>query len=270
MFRGIRRTSFFNAGNLVSRGEFIHQRRVMKCWVLIYVLSGRLDISSGGICRSVASGEWLFLKPGEEHFGTAPSEGELSYLWAHFSPETPFFEGESGAAYTLPEYGRASSQRIGVIFRQLVDCSRRNMYTTRMVECALEMLLTELTQEHLDSCGTGRESNPLIEDIAEWIRLNCHRQITINDVAEEFHYNPEYLSSLYSRETGSTLTRSIVKARVDISKRMLSDRNMSIKRSRILMRLQRRKILHARVQKDRGNDPRPVPLRNRREMITSL
>ena len=66
---------FFNAGNLVSRGEFIHQRRVMKCWVLIYVLSGRLDISSGGICRSVASGEWLFLKPGEEHFGTAPSEG---------------------------------------------------------------------------------------------------------------------------------------------------------------------------------------------------
>ena len=69
---------FFNAGNLVSRGEFIHQRRVMKCWVLIYVLSGRLDISSGGICRSVASGEWLFLKPGEEHFGTAPSEGELS------------------------------------------------------------------------------------------------------------------------------------------------------------------------------------------------
>ncbi len=220
---------FFNAGNLVSRGEFIHQRRVMKCWVLIYVLSGRLDISSGETCRSVASGEWLFLKPGEEHFGTAPSEGELSYLWAHFSPETPFFEGESGAAYTLPEYGRASSQRISVIFRQLVDCSRRNMYTTRMTECALEMLLTELTQEHLDSRGTGRASNPLIEDINEWIRLNCHRQITINDVAEEFHYNPEYLSSLYSRETGSTLTRSIVMARVDISKRMLSDRNMSIK-----------------------------------------
>ena len=103
------------------------------------------------------------------------------------------------------------------------------MYSTRMVECALEMLLTELTQEHLDSCGPGRESNPLIEDVNEWIRLNCHRQITINDVAEEFHYNPEYLSSLYSRETGSTLTRSIVMARVDISKRMLSDRNMSIK-----------------------------------------
>ena len=40
---------------------------------------------------------------------------------------------------------------------------------------------------------------------------------------------PEYLSSLYSRETGSTLSRSIVMARVDISKRMLSDRNMSIK-----------------------------------------
>ena len=106
---------FFNAGNLVSRGEFIHQRRVMKCWVLIYVLSGRLDISSGGICRSVASGEWLFLKPGEEHFGTAPSEGELSYLWAHFSPETPFFEGESGAAYTLAEDRRDIPAACGLL-----------------------------------------------------------------------------------------------------------------------------------------------------------
>lgn len=220
---------FFNAGNLVSRGGFVHQRRVMECWVLLYVLSGTLEISSGGSARSVESGEWLFLRPGEEHFGVSPSDGELSYLWAHFSPETPFFEAERGGAYTIPEYGRASSQRVGVIFRQLVDCSRRSMYTPRMTECALEMLLTELTQEHFEACESGRRGNPLIEDVNEWIRLNCHRQITINDIAEEFHYNPEYLSSLYSRETGSTLTRSIVRARVDISKRMLSDRSTSIK-----------------------------------------
>ena len=226
MFRGIRRTSFFQRRQSCQpRGVYPSAPRyeMLGSDLRAFRQAGyflRRDLPLGGKRRVAVS---------EEHFGTAPSEGELSYLWAHFSPETPFFEGESGAAYTLPEYGRAASQRIGVIFRQLVDCSRRNMYTTRMVECALEMLLTELTQEHLDSCGTGRESNPLIEDINEWIRLNCHRQITINDVAEEFHYNPEYLSSLYSRETGSTLTRSIVMARVDISKRMLSDRNMSIK-----------------------------------------
>ena len=225
-FDGLR---LFNAGNLTSRSGFIHQRRTMKCWVLIYVLSGTLEIRSDGADYSVRGGEWLFLKPGTEHSGTVPSEGELSYLWVHFSAETPFFEAEEGKAYTMPVYGRTSSQRLSVIFRQLVDLSRRRVYAQRMLECALEMLLSELTQEYLDTRAAGSSLPPLIEDINEWIRLNCYRQITINDIAAEFHYNPEYLSSLYSRETGCTLTRSIVRARVDISKRMLSDRNVSIK-----------------------------------------
>lgn len=225
-FGGLR---LFNAGNLTSRGGFLHQHRTMECWVLIYVLSGTLEIRSDGADYSVKSGEWLFLPPGTEHSGTVPSDGELSYLWAHFSTETPFSDAPKGSAYTLPEYGRASSQRVGVIFRQLVDFSRRSMYTTRMTECALEMLLTEMTQEYLDSLGAGTSNAPLIEDINEWLRLNCHRPITIKDVAEEFHYNPEYLSALYSRETGMTLTRSIVMTRIDISKQLLSDRNVSIK-----------------------------------------
>ena len=220
---------FFNAGNLTSREGFLHQRRVMECWVLIYVLSGTLEIRSNGSDYSVKSGEWLFLKPGTEHSGTALSGGELSYLWAHFSTETPFADAQEGSAYTLPEYGKAASQRVGVIFRQLVDFSRRSMYTDRMTECALEMLLTEMTQEYLDSLGAESSHAPLIDDIDEWVKLNCHRQITIKDIAEEFHYNPEYLSALYSRETGLTLTRRITMARIEISKRLLSDRSVSIK-----------------------------------------
>jgi AraC-like DNA-binding protein len=48
-------------------------------------------------------------------------------------------------------------------------------------------------------------------------------------IAEEFHYNPEYLSALYSKAAGITLTASVNRARLDIAKRLLSDRSVTIK-----------------------------------------
>ena len=48
-------------------------------------------------------------------------------------------------------------------------------------------------------------------------------------IAVEFHYNPEYLSALYSRSAGITLTAAVNRARLDIAKKLLSDRNVTIK-----------------------------------------
>ncbi len=222
---------FFNGGDIVSRGGFIHQRRTMECWVLIYVLSGRLDICTDGREYSAVAAEWLLLRPGAEHYGTRQSAGELSYLWGHFSaaPELSCRENAPDGELILPEHGRANSQRISLLFRQLVNYSRRKTYTPRMTECALQLLLMEITQEYRDSVAKGASLPPLVEDVNEWIRLNCHRQLNVKMIAEEFHYNPEYLSALYSKAAGITLTASVNRARLDIAKRLLSDRSVTIK-----------------------------------------
>lgn len=224
--------TFYNGGNLTICGEFLHQRRTMECFVLIYVLSGCLNITANGSCHNVRNGEWLLMKPGAEHCGTYPSTGGLSYLWAHFSTSEPLLESDEppdNPALIISEHGKPASQRVSLLFRQLVDCSRREIYTPRMAECALEMLLTEMTQEYLDQQSGQNYLLPLIADINEWILVNCHRQLSIGIIAEEFHYNPEYLSALYKRETGQTLTASVNKARIDISKKLLSDSSVSIK-----------------------------------------
>lgn len=222
---------FYNGGDLTSRDGFIHQDRVMECWVLIYVLSGELGISTGGCEYSVNAGEWLLLEPGVRHFGSRASSGELSYLWGHFSTAHPL-ECRSAAPdgeLILPQYGHATSQRVSLLFRQLVNYSRRDAYTPRMTECALQLLLMEITQEYHDSVNSSAPLPPLIQDINEWIRLNCHRPLNVKLIAVEFHYNPEYLSALYSRSAGITLTAAVNRARLDIAKKLLSDRNVTIK-----------------------------------------
>lgn len=222
---------FYNGGDLTSRSGFLHQRRRMECWVIIYVLSGKLGICTDGREYSVAAGEWILLKPGAEHYGTLQSDGELAYLWGHFSASQEFMccEDTPRGELILPEHGRANSQRISLLFRQLVNYSRRDVYTAKMTECSLQLLLMEITQEYHDSESLGRSRLPLVEDINEWIRLNCHRQLNVRLIAEEFHYNPEYLSALYSRSAGITLTAAVNRARLEVAKKLLSDRNVTIK-----------------------------------------
>lgn len=232
---------FHNAGNLICREGYIHERRIMQCWVMIYVLAGTLNISSDGREYAVRAGEWIVLKSGAEHFGTSPSCGELSYLWAHFSAPLAYaqshceIEAQAGAcpAIILSEHAKAVYGRVGVLFRQIVDIFRRGVYSPLMAQYALGSLLMEMTQEHYDSANaTGIAQNaPIVEDINELLRLNCHRQLDIKQIAAHFHYNPEYLSALYKKLTGVTLTRAANKMRIEIAKQMLEDRSVSIKQA---------------------------------------
>lgn len=223
------RLQFFNGGNLTCRSGFLHQHRLMECCVLIYVLSGSLNISTSGREYCVSGGEYILLNSGAEHLGTSPSPGGLSYLWAHFRTDPPLSESAAQGGFILPEYAKSCSQRVCLLFRQLIDISRRDIYTPRMAECALEMLLTEITQQQHDLDRSASPLPPLIADINEWIRLNCHRELSLSDIAEAFHYNAEYLSGTYRRITGTTLTSKINRTRIELSKQLLSDRSVSIK-----------------------------------------
>lgn len=226
---------FFSCGNFVSRETFTHQRRTLNCCVLILVTEGTLNITSGGKKYAVSKGEYILLPADEEHFGHAPSDSRLSYLWAHFKPIVPFEIYESGVTESfeiaIPEYGRVPNSRREMLFRQLLDFSRReDLYSEALPACSMALLLMELTQEHIDGVNGSRSSiSPVIASAREWIKSNCHRQLSASDIAAEFHYNTEYFSALFKKETGMPLIGFLNKCRIEVAKNLLSSENVSIK-----------------------------------------
>lgn len=226
---------FFSCGNFVSRETFTHQRRTLNCCVLILVTEGTLNITSGGKKYAVSKGEYILLPADEEHFGHAPSDGRLSYLWTHFKPIVPFEIYESGVTESfeiaIPEYGSIPNSRREMLFRQLLDFSRReDLYSEALPACSMALLLMELTQEHIDEVNGSRSSiSPVIVSAREWIKTNCHRQLSASDIAAEFHYNTEYFSALFKKETGMPLIGFLNKCRIEVAKNLLSSENVSIK-----------------------------------------
>ena len=228
------------SGNLVSNDGFLHVRRRMGSNVLIYVLEGTLYIAGNGVRREVKEGQLLLLPGGEEHYGYQSSKGRLSYFWIHFDtneklqrmgerhlPEKP---GED--ACILPEYGNVCNrERVSLLFRQVTQYSRReDLYSGRILNSALEVLLMELTQEFLEAAFGRKDGiSPSMYRVMEWVRNNCSRSLNREMIAETFQYNPDYLSMRFKKDTGMGLMSYLNRERISRAKALLSCGNISIK-----------------------------------------
>ena len=232
-----RPVSFLSAGNLTNEDEFLHPRRVMDSYEFISVTKGTLHIQSGSRCHRLTPGQFLLLFPGECHFGTRPSQGELSFYWTHFfiNDEKAGVHGEQEAAacfhdpscprYILPETGSLSANsRVNVLFVQLLDLSKRlGSFSTTQCGYAQSTLLLELTNE----CFFRRrllqdEKIPLeIADLMEWLQLNYDTSFSVADISEKFGYHPSYLTSLFKRCSGYTVTEYLNRQRIRVAKNLL-------------------------------------------------
>lgn len=237
-----------SCGNLISKDDFLHHRRSFDLYVLIMIREGTLYISQGGVNYVLGPKEYLILKANEEHYGYRASSGRLSYMWVHFSflDTVSVIENEdfskilqentskSSACqqYIIPLSGKISpTQRATLLFNQLLDLSRQEViYINPIIDYALSLLIMEISQEHIEMHYNIQNKISLrVSMIMEWIKANFHRPITIVEIANEFNYNSDYVSSLFKKNTGMTLTSYINKTRIDISKSLIVNYNVSIK-----------------------------------------
>lgn len=234
------------SGNLISKDGFLHQRRILDTHVFIMVREGTLKICQDGNFFEIGPKQFILLKAGEEHYGYAPSSGRLSYYWVHFTFDTPLavlttvqmirlFESEETAinnSYLLPEQGEIShTQKILVLFNQLLDLSRQETsYQSRMIDYALSLLILEISQELIELRTQKLPSiPPTILQVMEWVKSNYYANITLTDIAKEIGYNADYLSSLFKQSTGISFVSYINQIRIDHSKSLLINYNITIK-----------------------------------------
>lgn len=244
-------------GNLRSTNGFLHHRRCFDRWVFIYVKTGSLHLSQDGENFTVGSGEYVFLPPYHEHFGTEPSKSLLSYFWVHFTlPEgtevTPYpdlptldelglshFKADGAAdesaardLYLWPERGSTHYRgKIPQYFAELLDMTRQQpTYPAHMPACLLTLLLMQVSRETQESLVVQENDlPPILNKVTKWMRSNLDNDISMFYAAAEFNYSPDYLASLFRKYFHMSFTRCLNLMRIDAAKAMLVSQNCSIK-----------------------------------------
>ena len=244
---------YISGGNLLSEDGFVHPRRNLDTFVLLLGLKGTMHIVQGGQPFTLSPNAYVILFPGMEHYGSAPSVGELSYLWTHFQLTDRcggYLQTEEVLqilnntinekrerllldVYILSEYGRLSEQgRTEQLFHQLLDIARERPYSHIIPDYALSLLMLEISnqyfryaiQENVERSKTNRR----MYEITEWLRTNYSETCSLQSLAERFNYHPAYLSTSFKRSTGMPLVRYVTKLRIASAKRLLLKTDMPI------------------------------------------
>lgn len=226
--------SFSVCGQLISPSGFLHHRRCFDENVLIMITEGTLYITANNVPFSLVPGQYIFLKAGEEHFGHRPSEGKISYLWAHFRSDCSFetVNDETGEyTYLLPEALTLSdSGRTAQLFHQLMDMSlEEKLYTQNMSDYAMSLLLMELTQEYFSDRDSSEKLPLAVVSAREWIKNHYYLPFDVTELADAVGYSADYLSSLFKRSTGISIVRYTNRLRIKSAKTLLSNYDITIK-----------------------------------------
>ncbi|MEG2404278.1 MAG: AraC family transcriptional regulator, partial [Oscillospiraceae bacterium] len=76
--------------------------------------------------------------------------------------------------------------------------------------------------------GQNDNQGDRIEEIVEYIHQNIQKNITRKDLADAVYLNPEYLSRLFKKEKGCTLSEFILKEKMNIAKSLLETTGFSV------------------------------------------
>ncbi|MFC7681410.1 AraC family transcriptional regulator [Paenibacillus sp. GCM10028914] len=76
---------------------------------------------------------------------------------------------------------------------------------------------------------TNRQFRSLSEEIATIVRSEYDQELTLEQIADRLHYNPNYLSNIFKKEHGTTFSDYLMNYRLEMAKKWLVESDMTVK-----------------------------------------
>lgn len=211
--------------------DHIHIRRTMKVYELFFVIDGELYIEQGGVKYSLKEGDMLIADKGVSYGGWKKSTG--TFYWLHIDcDDSVGFDTDDSAEYRIPQYCNIPRRdSMMIIFTVLTQYSM--MRTKNAVSDTLSKALLQdigsLTDAELKQ-GVTEYKNQRFQKIIEYFHNSpfCNEVRSLDDMAEYFGYNKNYLTRLFKENIGMTPLQYFHMKKIDRAQELLLLKDMSV------------------------------------------
>lgn len=112
-------------------------------------------------------------------------------------------------------------------FRLLVNDMGERLYQQSIQSVPDMMTYAKyLTRSVMEYAGLAERSQSVIRILTDYIDTHYQKEITRNDLAQLVYLNQDYLSRLFKKETGMSISAYLLKKRLDIARELLENTNM--------------------------------------------
>ncbi|BDI28867.1 transcriptional regulator [Capsulimonas corticalis] len=204
-----------DAGQFLSRGIGRHPSRILSHFDLIYVQSGVLRIQEDSAAFEVKGGESLLLWPGRRHWGTEDYPPDLAFYWLHFAIRTDESDPQISPAISVPQHAVVARPRqLTELFRRYLDDQESPDRDQLSADLMVSLILCEISRAIRSGTEPVVERSPLANLAKQFIQANSHLPITTSSIAKSIDVNPNYLSRIFRRDFGITVTDAIHQSRM--------------------------------------------------------
>ena len=202
------------------------ERRRFDDWDLWYLLKGRVKVETAKHQWTLEAGQAFLFTPDTEYSASFPQDSQ--FLFCHFALQDTQHRRvvtKTGFPSPLPWTPQRAVQWQNLIHRVL----RGEKLAAVLLKAFLAEILLELYP--------GIDKTPLFPlrsldpkgRLLDYIGLNCHRVITVQDLANLFGMNPDSFARFLKATLGITPGKFLAEARMELGRQILEQGTKSVK-----------------------------------------
>ena len=194
-------------------------------YIFEYVYSGKGYIECEGIKYSVGAGDFYFLNNNTSHIYYSDHDDPYRKIWVNVRGTliTKLLEAYSITApvVVLPLDAKEPLEEIGRIFKEDCELDSKLERTSLLLHRIIYMMDKALRKE---------ETNiDLPQKLKMYIDNSENFSLTVEQLAEKFHLNSNYTTSVFKRKFGTTPKQYMLERKMTHAKQLLANKNCEIK-----------------------------------------
>jgi AraC-like DNA-binding protein len=280
----------FNPGSKADNGGcamltpgWIHPCRKLDSSVIIIGRKGTVLLEEEGELLEVIPNRLILLTAGRQHQGVKPLESNASYYWFHFTlPNSPdLFSNDDIApilgnpnvtqqrlaeAALLPQQlGPMETDKISLLFRELLNEQERPCYTKYRLQLMFQNLLVAITEETINSYqppDTPNAGSSLVYEVVSSINSRItDPNLSVKSIAGYLKHNPDYIGRQFKTIMKMSVGEYILQQRMKLAEQLLQESQETVLNIAIKCGFSSVRHFLRQFKKERGVTP--SELRNR-------
>lgn len=232
-------------GCILPKSYHSHQ----DAWELVVCMKGCVLVNHGGIETQLQQQQLILIQPGIQHVLEITDPDARTFVLSFtcnnddylFSLQNTILQANNqilaltdGMVRELRSTFDAQAERLHLY--RFTPSPNSPLGAEQMICCYLEQFLLLLLREATMKKGSIVTADQfhqafqtyLTDRVTAYIQENLSGQLSVQSVADHFHYSRARLSALYKDATGISMTDAIANAQIQSAKRMLREKEMSI------------------------------------------
>lgn len=197
---------------------------------IIFINSGEATLTFKDTSKKVAKDQVILINPNNDYYWdlTSNQPFEITEVGVHGLEFSHI--GDSETEFTYFSYSDADSDSALFLDLLIKTMDEKEPGHEEIAKRFIEILLIQLLRSEQFSIrnSLNKKNHKEIQVVKNYMKINYHKNITLDDLVELVHINKFYLIRIFKQEVGMSPIDYLIHVRIDEAQKMLRNTNIAI------------------------------------------